>query len=100
MEAAVKLLKRYAPPGVIWNVPEGGLNLWLQLPDAEGIGKLHARAEQAGISFLPGDVCYSGEIPSRNIRLCYSQMKEADMKEGLRLFLELLTEHLKAGRQA
>lgn len=98
METAVKLLKRYAPPGVTWNVPEGGLNLWLQLPGAEGIGKLHARAEQAGISFLPGDVCYSGEVPSRHIRICYSQMKEADMEEGLRLFLQLLTEHLRTDR--
>lgn len=98
MEKAAKLLKQHAPQGVSWNLPEGGLNLWLQLPTASGIGRLHELAEQEGISFLPGDVCYSGEVPSRHIRLCYSQMKEADMERGLRLFLGLLDKHLSSVR--
>ncbi|AIQ54218.1 MocR-like pyridoxine biosynthesis transcription factor PdxR [Paenibacillus sp. FSL R7-0331] len=100
MEKAVRLLRQYAPPGVTWNVPEGGLNLWLQLPAAEGIVKLRTQAEQAGVSFLPGDVCYSGEVASHHIRLCYSQMTEDDMEQGLRLFLQLLTEHLRADPKA
>ncbi|WP_054941778.1 PLP-dependent aminotransferase family protein [Paenibacillus ihuae] len=94
METAAKLLKQHVPPGVTWNLPGGGLNLWLQLPAADGIAGLHARAEQEGISFLPGDVCYSGEKPSRHIRLCYSQMTEAEMERGLRQFLLLLKEHV------
>lgn len=96
MEKASKLLKQYAPPGVIWNIPEGGLNLWLQLPPLTDIGKLHEQAEQEGISFLPGDVCYAGNSPSRHIRLCYSQMTEDGMERGLRLFLNLLAAHLKS----
>lgn len=93
-DKAARLLKQYAPPGVTWNLPEGGLNLWLQLPSADGIDRLHMLAEQEGISFLPGDVCYAGDTPSRHIRLCYSQMKEADMERGLKLFLLLLDKHL------
>lgn len=93
MEKALKLLKQYAPPGVTWRIPEGGLNLWLQLPPTD-IGKLHHLAEQEGISFLPGDVCYAGDSPSRHIRLCYAQMKEEDMEQGLKLFLLLLARHL------
>ncbi|MNO83729.1 2-aminoadipate transaminase [compost metagenome] len=96
MEKAARLLKQYAPPGVTWVLPEGGLNLWVQLPSASGIARLHERAEQEGISFLPGDVCYAGDLPSRHIRLCYSQMTEADMEQGLRLFLILLDKHLRS----
>jgi DNA-binding transcriptional MocR family regulator len=81
-EAAVMLLKQYAPAGVSWTLPEGGLNLWLQLPQS-GIDKLHALADQDGISFLPGDVCYAGDTPSRHIRLCYSQLTQKDMERGL-----------------
>ncbi|CQR57568.1 MocR-like pyridoxine biosynthesis transcription factor PdxR [Paenibacillus riograndensis] len=99
MEKAAGLLKQYAPPGVTWVLPEGGLNLWLQLPSASGIAQLHALAEQEGISFLPGDVCYAGDLPSRHIRLCYSQMTEADMEQGLRLFLILLDKHLRSLNQ-
>lgn len=94
MQKAAKLLKQYAPPNVNYILPEGGLNLWLELPPSGDIASLHDLAEQASISFLPGDVCYSGDSPSRHIRLCYSQMKEADMEKGLRLFLSLLERFL------
>lgn len=97
MEKAAKLLKLYAPPGVKYILPEGGLNLWLELPGSPDIARLHELAEQESISFLPGDVCYSTETPSRHIRLCYSQMNETDMEEGLRLFLRLLGRFLKMG---
>ncbi|MBT2288099.1 PLP-dependent aminotransferase family protein [Paenibacillus albidus] len=95
MELADKLLRRYAPPGVTWNLPEGGLSLWLELPPSQDTGRLHELAGQQGISFLPGDVCYAGHTPSRHIRLCYSQMSEEDMKQGLALFLVVLAKHLR-----
>ncbi|WNS43791.1 PLP-dependent aminotransferase family protein [Paenibacillus sp. MMS20-IR301] len=93
-EAAARLLKQYAPAGVTWRLPEGGLNLWLQLPEAPAIERLHALAEREGISFLPGDVCYAGDLPSRHIRLCYSQLTEEGMQRGLKQFLLLLGQHL------
>ncbi|UQZ32916.1 PLP-dependent aminotransferase family protein [Paenibacillus sp. PK3_47] len=96
MEKAVSLLKKYAPPGITWNIPGGGLNLWLQLPPSLDIGQLHELAELEGISFLPGDVCYAGNTPSRHIRLCYSQMTEDNMERGLKLLLGLLDRHLKS----
>ncbi|MEK3901612.1 MocR-like pyridoxine biosynthesis transcription factor PdxR [Paenibacillus sp. FSL R7-0179] len=93
-EAAARLLKQYAPAGVSWQLPGGGLNLWLQLPESPAIEELHALAEQEGISFLPGDVCYAGDIPSRHIRLSYSQLTQEGMERGLLRFLLLLERHL------
>ncbi|WP_339311081.1 PLP-dependent aminotransferase family protein [Paenibacillus sp. FSL M7-0896] len=95
-EAAARLLKQNAPAGVTWQLPGGGLNLWLQLPESPGIEQLHALAEQEGISFLPGDVCYAGDIPSRHIRLSYSQLTQEGMERGLRRFLLLLERHLRS----
>jgi len=94
-EKAAILLKQYAPSGVSCILPEGGLNFWLELPPSTDITRLHALAEENNISFLPGDVCYSADIPSRHIRLCYSQMNEVDMLQGLRLFLNLLGNFLR-----
>lgn len=95
MEEAALLLREYAPPGVSCILPEGGLNFWLELPPSIDIARLHELAEQQSISFLPGDVCYSTDIPSRHIRLCYSQMKESDMLHGLMLLLDLLNKFLR-----
>jgi len=96
MEKAAQLLKQHAPPGLSWVLPEGGLSLWLQLPSGADIAGLHALAQRHSLSFLPGDVCYSGESRSRHIRLCYSQMPEAEMEQGMKLFLALLQNFLKA----
>ncbi|WP_379138223.1 PLP-dependent aminotransferase family protein [Paenibacillus sp. sgz500958] len=95
MEKAITLLNEYAPDGVSWNIPEGGLNLWVKLPPNADIPLLHALAKENSLSFLPGDVCYSGDSRSSHIRLCYSQMTEGEMEQGLKLFLSLLTKFLK-----
>ncbi|KGE18146.1 PLP-dependent aminotransferase family protein [Paenibacillus wynnii] len=97
MEKASKLLKQYAPSNVSWVLPAGGLSLWLELPATTDITELHALAKRKSISFLPGDVCYSGETKSRHIRLCYAQLSEADMEQGLILFFTLLSDYLKKG---
>ncbi|WP_151735873.1 PLP-dependent aminotransferase family protein ['Paenibacillus yunnanensis' Narsing Rao et al. 2020] len=94
MEKAAQLLKQYAPPGVEWAPPEGGLNLWLKLPAAINIRELHGLAEREGVSFLPGEVCQAGDQASPYIRLCYSQMPEAEMVQGLTQFLQLLARQL------
>jgi DNA-binding transcriptional MocR family regulator len=40
--------------GAEWNRPEGGYFLWLDLPDAVDAVELLARAEAAGVTFVPG----------------------------------------------
>lgn len=92
MERAAGLLKRHAPPGLKWNTPGGGLNLWLELPPSADIGALSAQALARGISFLPGNVCHAGEPPGCNIRLCYAQMEEEQMERGLLLLMPLIRE--------
>ncbi|ASA23587.1 PLP-dependent aminotransferase family protein [Paenibacillus donghaensis] len=94
LEKATALLERHAPPGVSWITPQGGLSLWLELPASVNINRLQKLAEEKGLSFLPGDVCYAGGIPSRHIRLCYSQMTEQEQEQGMLLFLGLLQAYL------
>ncbi|WP_235950080.1 PLP-dependent aminotransferase family protein [Paenibacillus apii] len=95
MERAARLLKRYAPRGVRWKLPEGGLNLWLELPHSVDIGELYRKASRLGISFLAGNVCYAGEPSTSHIRLCYAQMEEEQMERGLLLLIPLLKEAMK-----
>ncbi|BCG60277.1 MocR-like pyridoxine biosynthesis transcription factor PdxR [Paenibacillus sp. URB8-2] len=94
MERAAKLLKRHAPQGVKWRLPEGGLNLWLELPHSVHVGELYRRASRLGISFLTGNVCHVGEPSTNYIRLCYAQMEEEQMERGLLLLMPLLKESM------
>ncbi|HUT13620.1 MAG TPA: PLP-dependent aminotransferase family protein [Thermoguttaceae bacterium] len=50
--------------GVHWVRPEGGLYVWLQLPDSidTGLcGPLFDRAVEEGVLYVPGEYCYPGD---------------------------------------
>ena len=46
--------EHFGGTGAEWNRPEGGYFLWLDLPDAVDAVELLARAEAAGVTFVPG----------------------------------------------
>jgi len=50
--------------GIRWVRPEGGLYVWLQLPDSidTGLsGGLFDRAVEEGVLYVPGEYCYPGD---------------------------------------
>src|SRR5690606_16457817 len=64
-------------PGVSWIKPDGGLYVWLTLPenvDSSPSGPLFHRAQQLGVLYVPGVYCFpaEGARPQRNtIRLSF-----------------------------
>jgi 2-aminoadipate transaminase len=57
-------------PGVRWNVPQGGLYIWLQLPegmDAGPRGTLMQHALDEGVLYVPGEYCYPSEGEPRRV---------------------------------
>ncbi len=77
-----------------WNIPEGGLYLWLTGPaqvDTRGHGQIWRSALAEGVLYVPGDLCF-GDAPQCNtLRLSYGVLNEADLSEaGRRLCRALL----------
>ena len=87
LEAADEFL---APlPGVEWIRPEGGLYVWLQMPeeiDTGPQGTLLEAALEEGVLYVPGQYCYASEgiAPRRNmIRLSFGVQSPARIREGI-----------------
>ncbi|NQX47346.1 PLP-dependent aminotransferase family protein [Paenibacillus tritici] len=73
-----------AATGWEWLTPQGGLSLWVKLPEAVPVDKLLARCLEHSISFVPGEICDPlGEMKSW-LRLSYSFASEALLREGVR----------------
>ena len=71
-----------------WNEPQGGYFLWLDLPeDLDGADVL-VRAEDAGVSFVPG-ADFGG--PAWSARLAYSFVSMDDIRAGVRRLAAVLT---------
>ncbi|MBM6385761.1 MAG: PLP-dependent aminotransferase family protein [Paenibacillus sp.] len=85
LQAASDVLEEYRVPGMYWVLPEGGLNLWLQLPDGLDMRELHRQSLAAGVSFLPGSACYVGETDTASLRICFTVTDLKGLCEGLRV---------------
>ncbi|MGF9853291.1 PLP-dependent aminotransferase family protein [Bacillus paramobilis] len=67
-----------------FQIPNGGFNLWITLPDSIDPFSLLQKANEVDVSFLPGTACLLNNDTNKNqLRLSYSMLNEKDMLIGL-----------------
>lgn len=71
--------------------PEGGLYIWTQTPDQQSTGfrsRLFRRALDAGVLYVPGELCFAGNrarsVPRHFMRLSFGAPTLAQIREGVR----------------
>ncbi|GAB4517125.1 MAG: PLP-dependent aminotransferase family protein [Anaerolineae bacterium] len=83
--AALEAAVRHFPPGTRWNVPEGGLCLWVELPHTgPTAAELYVTAVQHGVAYAIGNVFYTNGGGSYRLRLNYGAHNVMDIEEGFR----------------
>ncbi|OXM17535.1 GntR family transcriptional regulator [Paenibacillus herberti] len=93
LRLAVRLRKEamehaFEHSGWKWRSPEGGLNLWIQLPKEISAEQLLARSLELSAAFVPGSICDPfGEMDDW-IRISYSLLGEKSIAEGVERLLE------------
>ncbi len=83
-KATLAALDRHMPPGVTWSKPQGGMFVWLCLPEGmDGACLLERALAEERLAFVPGEPFF-GEIPAVNaIRLSYSMPTVTEIKDGV-----------------
>ena len=75
-----------------WGTPEGGLYTWLTMPDVDLVDAAEAAAER-GVTYDLGTNFATGDDPGRNkARLCFSFNTEEEIREGIALLTDAVTE--------
>ena len=69
--------------GVQWNSPEGGMFLWVRLPEGMSATELLPRAVEAGVAFVPGSAFYAGQPDPRTLRLSFVTASEDQIRTGI-----------------
>jgi DNA-binding transcriptional MocR family regulator len=77
-------LERHMPPGVTWSQPQGGMFVWIRLPEGlDGKVMLERALAEERVAFVPGEPFFA-EVPAANaIRLSYSLPSEAEIEDGV-----------------
>lgn len=89
-DLALSLLEKYMPEGVSWTKPEGGLFLFLTLPEGCDTVALYDKALNAGVAYVAGAFFYPDGSHRNTMRLNFSFLDKSRMEEGVRLLASLL----------
>ena len=84
-------LETHMPEGVTWTRPEGGLFVWLRLPEGMDAASLLDRAvNEAGVAFVPGAAFFFDGRGRNTLRLSYSLATEAEIEDGIARLAKLI----------
>lgn len=72
-----------APLGARWNTPEGGLFIWLQLPQGIPAAHLLPMALARHVAFVPGTAFEATEAYSNHIRLSFATATTEQLTNGI-----------------
>lgn len=84
-------LERTMPKGVTWSRPEGGMFVWIDLPEGiDGAALLAQAIEEERVAFVPGAPFFAEKQTTNAIRLSYSLPTDAQIEEGVQRLARLI----------
>lgn len=75
---------RYLPE-CSYSVPDGGMNMWIDLPPGLDAGALRGLARQAGVDYLPGRYFSVSRSLDRGLRLSFAGLTPAEIRRGIEI---------------
>jgi 2-aminoadipate transaminase len=96
LSALLRACGRYLPRSARYTRPEGGMNLWIELPAPLTAENLLRRAEQRGVSFLPGRHFSVRSGHNRDLRISFGGLRPNEITRGIQIIGEAAAEELAA----
>ena len=83
-DAMLAALARHMPEGVSWTKPDGGMFIWVTLPEgADGASLLAESLKTERVAFVPGKAFFADGSGANTLRLSFSCASEAMIEEGI-----------------
>lgn len=83
--AMLAALDKYMPAGTTWTKPEGGMFIWVTLPEGiDGAALLAHSVESEKVAFVPGQAFFADRSGANTFRLSFSCANEAMIEEGIK----------------
>ncbi len=84
-DAMLQAMEQHFPPGVTWTRPQGGLFLWVRMPECMDAEELLKIAVEEKVAFVPGHAFFPGGRDGRCcMRLNFSYSAPPIIEEGIR----------------
>jgi 2-aminoadipate transaminase len=90
----LKAFREYMPAGVTWIEPEGGLFLFLKLPEHMDAEKLFNKALENNVAFVLGSVFHCDGSGKNTMRINFSFMSKDKTTEGVKRLAKAIKEEM------
>lgn len=77
---------------VQWNSPDGGMFLWVRLPEGMNAVALLPRAVTLNVAFVPGAAFFAADPDPRALRLSFVTASEAQIRTGVAALAQAIRE--------
>ena len=98
LRATLEACREFLPPGSRWTRPEGGMNLWVSLPEPLDAGELLPRAQKLGVAYLPARYFAVSRPEPGGLRLSFAGLEPRQIRDGLAIIGKLAAAELASAR--
>lgn len=93
-DVMLETLEEHMPNGVHWTHPEGGLFLWVTLPEGLNTTKILEEAVRQKVAFVPGESFFPCGGGENTMRLNFSNATPEKINEGIARLSRVIKQYL------
>jgi 2-aminoadipate transaminase len=98
LDAALSACERHLPEGAAYTRPEGGMSIWVRLPQPLDTVELLPRAQREGVPYVPGKHFAVGPHDPGALRLSFGGLPPKSIEVGIARLGRLFQEELERSR--
>lgn len=83
-------MQEHFPAGVSWTKPQGGMFIWVTLPQQVDAMKLLEQSLAARVAFVPGAPFYANDPATNTLRLSFVTVPPERIREGIAILGKLI----------
>ncbi len=95
-DAMLEALEEFMPEGVRWTKPDGGMFIWVTLPEGIDTKLMAEKAIRKGVAYVPGEAFFAHRDVKNTMRLNFTYVPEEVIREGVKRLAEVIEEEIKA----
>jgi 2-aminoadipate transaminase len=98
LSAVLASCERFLPAGSRFTRPQGGMNLWIRLPEPLDASELLPRAERAGVTYVPGKYFQVTRHEPGSLRLSFAGLEPDQIRTGVSALGAIFSSELERAR--
>jgi 2-aminoadipate transaminase len=94
-DAMFRAMEEFFPDGVGWTKPDGGIFLWVTLPEGMDTTELFEKSIRAKVAYVPGSCYFAKSGGDNSMRINFSACTEEKIEVGIQRLAKVIIDNFK-----